>query len=250
MMLLNCGVVEYFWESLGLQGYPASLSWSTSFLNIQWKDWCWSWNSNTLAPWCEELAHSKRPLCWERLKAGGEGDSRGWDSWMVSLTHWTWVWVNSRSWWWTGRPGMLQSMGLQRVGCNWVSELNWIQSLSLLISPSLTCHCRFVIPVSFSLGIFSQVSKGHSNNELLLYSRILSRVMKEGSYVNKFHYLTLCSLHQHHHPQDLSLTHFSGFCLYMEAIPFRSFKGNSLSFPSNLHRVCYVLILLVGGSIG
>ena len=103
--------------------------------------------------------------------------------------------------------------------------------------------------VSFSLGVFPQVSKGHSNNELLLYSRILSRVMKECSYVNKFHYLTLCSLPQYHHPQDLSLTHFSGFCLYMEATPFRSFKGNSLSFPSNLNRVYYVLILLVGGSI-
>ena len=51
-----------------------------------WKDWCWSWNSNTLVTWCEELAHLKRPWCWERLKAGGEGDDRGWDSWMASPT--------------------------------------------------------------------------------------------------------------------------------------------------------------------
>jgi len=57
----------------------------------------------------------KRPWCWERLKAGGEGDDRGWDGWMASPTQWTWVWVNSRSWWWTGRPGVLQSMGSQRV---------------------------------------------------------------------------------------------------------------------------------------
>ena len=57
----------------------------------------------------------KRPWCWERLKPGGEGDDRGWDGWMASLTQWTWVWVGSRSWWWTGKPGMLQSMGLQRV---------------------------------------------------------------------------------------------------------------------------------------
>ena len=77
--------------------------------------------------WSEELTHWKRPWCWERLKVG-EGDNRGWDSWMASLTQWTWVWVNSRSWWWTGRPGMLQSMGLQRVGHDWATELNWNES--------------------------------------------------------------------------------------------------------------------------
>ena len=73
----------------------------------------WSWNSNTLATWCEELTHWKRPRCWERMKAEGEGDDRGWDGWMASPTLWTWVWVSSRSWWWTGKSGMLQSMGLQ-----------------------------------------------------------------------------------------------------------------------------------------
>ena len=62
---------------------------------------------------------------WEGLGAGGEGDDRGWDGWMASLTRWMWVWVNSRSWWWTGRPGMLQFMGSQRVGHNWATELNW-----------------------------------------------------------------------------------------------------------------------------
>ena len=56
----------------------------------------WSWNSNTLANWCEELIDLKRPWCWERLKAGGEGDDKGWDGWMVSPTQWTWIWVNSR----------------------------------------------------------------------------------------------------------------------------------------------------------
>ena len=54
---------------------------------VHWKDWCWSWSSNTLATWYEELTHWKRPWCWERLKAGGEGDDRGWDVWMASLTH-------------------------------------------------------------------------------------------------------------------------------------------------------------------
>ena len=88
--------------------------------------WCWSWNSNILATWCEELTHLKRPWCWERLRAGGKGDDREWDGWMATLTWWTWVWVDSGSWWWTGRPGVLLFMGSQRVGHNsdW-SELNW-----------------------------------------------------------------------------------------------------------------------------
>ena len=81
--------------------------------------------SNTLATWCEELTHWKSPWCWKRLKAGGEGDIIGWDGWIASWTQWTWVWVSSRSWWWIGKPGLLQSMGLQRVGHNWVSGLNW-----------------------------------------------------------------------------------------------------------------------------
>ena len=86
---------------------------------------CWSWNSSTLATWCEELTHLKRLWCWERLRAGGEGDDRGWDGWMASLTQKTWVWVDSGSWWWTGRPGVLWFMGSQRVGHDWVTELNW-----------------------------------------------------------------------------------------------------------------------------
>ena len=82
-------------------------------------------NSNTLATWCEELTHLKRSWCWERLRAGAEGDDRRWDGWMPSPTQWTWVWVDSGSWWWTGRPGVLQLMGSQRVRHNWVTELNW-----------------------------------------------------------------------------------------------------------------------------
>ena len=86
--------------------------------------WCWSWNSNTLVTWCEELTHWKRPWCWERLRAGGEVDDRRWDGWMASPTQWSWAWLNSGSWWWTGRPGMLLSMGSQRVGHDWAAELN------------------------------------------------------------------------------------------------------------------------------
>ena len=95
------------------------------------KAWYWSWNSNTLATWCEELTHWKRPWYWGRLKAGGKGDDRGWDGWMASPTWWTWVWVNSGSWWWTGRPGVLRFMGLQRVGHDWATELNWATKTKL-----------------------------------------------------------------------------------------------------------------------
>ena len=97
-----------------------------SVLGVHWKDWWWSWNSSTLATSCEELTHWKRPWCWEGLGVGGEGDDRGWDGWMASLTRWTWVWVDPRSWWWTGRPGMMRFMGSQRAGHDWVTELNWI----------------------------------------------------------------------------------------------------------------------------
>ena len=69
----------------------------------------------------------EKTWCWEGLGAGGEGNDRGWDGWMASPTWWTWVWVNSGSWWWTGRPGVLRFMGLQRVGHNWVTELNWTE---------------------------------------------------------------------------------------------------------------------------
>ena len=75
--------------------------------------------------WWEEPTHWKRPWCWERLTVGGEGDNRVWNGWMASPTQWTWVWGNSGSWWWTGRAGLLQSMGSQWVGHNWATELNW-----------------------------------------------------------------------------------------------------------------------------
>ena len=83
LTLLNCGVGEDSWESLGLQGDPTSQSQRKLVLNIHWKDWCWSWSSNTLATWCEELTHWKRLWCWERLKAG-ERDDRGWDGYQLN----------------------------------------------------------------------------------------------------------------------------------------------------------------------
>ena len=80
---------------------------------------------------CEELTHWKRLWCWEGLGAGGGGDDRGWDGWMASLTRWTWVWLNSGSWWWTGRPGVLRFMGSQRVRHDWATELNWTDHVTL-----------------------------------------------------------------------------------------------------------------------
>ena len=106
----------------------------------------------SLATWCEELTHLKRPWYWERLRAGGEGDDRGWDGWMASPTQWTWVWVNSGNWWWTGRPGVLRSMRSQRVRHDWTTELNWMDvQLLLRVTFGRGTHrlaCRILAPRS------------------------------------------------------------------------------------------------------
>ena len=96
--------------------------WEMGFL---WREWCWNWNSSTLATSCEELTHWKRLRCWEGLRAGGEGDKRGWDGWMTSLTRWTWVWVNSRSWWWIGRPA-IHGVAKSRTRLSDWSDLIWV----------------------------------------------------------------------------------------------------------------------------
>ena len=92
-----------------------------------WKDWCWSWNSNTLATWCEELTHLKRPWCWERLMAG-EGDYRGWDGWVASLTQWTWVWASSRRWWGEGSLACCSPWG-----CKISDTTEWLRKQQLII---------------------------------------------------------------------------------------------------------------------
>ena len=83
-----------------------------------------------LATQCKELTHWKRSWCWERLKAGGEVGNRRWDGWMASPTQWIWVWVNSRSWWWTGRPGVLQSVGSQKFRHNLLTEQQQYSSVN------------------------------------------------------------------------------------------------------------------------
>ena len=144
-MLLN-GVGEDSWESLGLQGDPTSQSSKKSVLSIHWKDWCWSWSTNTLTTWCKELTHWKRPWCWARLKEGEEGADRGWDGWMASRIQWTCVWVNSGSWWWTRKSAMLQSMGSQRVGHDWVTELNWTEHNNYLMASPVI---KFFFPLNY-----------------------------------------------------------------------------------------------------
>ena len=99
-----------------------------SVLNTHWKDWCWSWNSYTLTTWCKELTKWKRPWCWGRLKAEGEGDDRQWDGWMASPTWWTWVGASSGVGdGQMGKPGVLQSTGSQKVRHDWATELNWTE---------------------------------------------------------------------------------------------------------------------------
>ena len=85
-----------------------------------------------LPPIAKNWLTEKRPWCWERLKAGREGDGRGWDGWMASLTRWTGVWANFGSWWWTSKPGVLQSMGSQKVGHNWANELKTFWPLTVI----------------------------------------------------------------------------------------------------------------------
>ena len=99
---------------------------------------------STLATSCKELTHWKRPWCWEGLGAEGEGDDRGWDGWMASLSQWTWVWVDSGRWWWTGRPGMLWFMRLQRIGHDWVTELNWTEPKKKKKEKKMSWGCLFL----------------------------------------------------------------------------------------------------------
>ena len=138
-MLLNCGVGEDSWESLGLQRNQTSQSYRKSVPNIHWKDCCWSWSFNTLATWWEEPTHWKRPWCWERLKAGGEGDDKEWDGWMASPTWWTWVWASSRRWWRTEKPGVL--LAVHGVAKSWTRLSNWTKTRPHTVWVMTARHC-------------------------------------------------------------------------------------------------------------
>ena len=129
-MLLSYFVGEDSWEFLGLQGDQTSQSKVKSILNIDWKDWCWSWSSNTLATWCKKLTLWKRPWCRERLNLGRERDDRVWYGWITSLRQWTWVWAGPGCWSCKEKPGVLQSMGLQSDMTEW---LKWTENLLISI---------------------------------------------------------------------------------------------------------------------
>ena len=102
-----------------------------------------------LATWCEDLTHWKRPWCWERLRAGGEGDDRGWDGWMASPTKWTWVWVDSGSWWWTGGLACWGSWG-HRIGHDWATELNWTELNVKRVAALSNSHLRYCLVFNFT----------------------------------------------------------------------------------------------------
>ena len=139
-MLLTCGVGEDSWESLGLQGDRTGKSERKSdfpeyslerlMLKLQYFGHLMQ----------KQLTHWKRPWCWERLRAGGELDNRGWDGWMATPTQWTWVWASFGSWWWTRNPGVQQLMGSQRVGHDCVTELNWTELNALGFGPLIRSY--------------------------------------------------------------------------------------------------------------
>ena len=122
-------IVQYLLDLPSLQVIPSfslretSPFWRRSALGFLWKEWCWSWNSSTLGTSCEELTHWKRLWCWEGLWAGGEGDHRGWDGWMASLTWWTWVWVNS--WVGDGQGGLACCGSWGRKELDMTERLIW-----------------------------------------------------------------------------------------------------------------------------
>ena len=126
-------------------------------MNIHWKDWCWSWSSNTLATWYEELTHWKRPWCWERLKSG-EGNDRRWNGWMASPTQWTWVWASSGRWWRTGKLGMLQSMVSQTVGHDWAIEQQQLNFSTEIREKTLAFqhHPKFLLCQIFHFAVIVQ----------------------------------------------------------------------------------------------
>ena len=126
------------------------------YLGVLWREWCWSWNSSTLATSCEELTLWKRLWCWEGLRAGGEGDDRGWDGWMASLTRWTWVWVNSRVGDGQGGLACCDSWGCKELDTT--EQLNWtnmyVPPLSLISIPLFKKNYLFILIGGWYCSVF------------------------------------------------------------------------------------------------
>ena len=125
-MLLNCGAGEDSWESLGLKGDQTSQSLKEINPKYSLEGLMLKLKLQYFGHLMQRADSLEKTLMLRRLMAGGEGEDRGWDGWVASPTQWTWVWVNSGSWWWTGMPGVLWSIWSQRVGHDWATELNWI----------------------------------------------------------------------------------------------------------------------------
>ena len=142
-------------------------------------DWCWSWSSNTLASWCEELTHWKRPWYRERLKTGGEGDDRGLNGWMASLTRWMWIWASSESWWCTGKPGVLQSWGWKELditeSLNWTDiVLIWFMLTSMVTIGLILWRNHWYL--------WSFWPQAESNEDPLYLSRLLVNTYEDGQH--------------------------------------------------------------------
>ena len=210
LMLLNCGVGEDSWESLGLQGDPTSPSKGKSVLNIHWTVTPivehWTCNSSTLATWCEQLAHLKRPWFWERSKVGGEGDDRGWDGWMASPTQWTRVWASSGSWWWTGKPGMLQSMGSQKSDMtewlNWselkVRERKVESQVTIFHFSDFTSYALFSV-----IMLHAHVSSKGFPHMICINSLKIYEALLPIDQMKKLRFRRLISQYSHSHPQTI-----------------------------------------------
>ena len=182
-MLLNCGVGEDSWESLGLQGDPTSPFWRRSVLGFLCKEWFWSWNSSTLATSCQELTHWKRLWCWEGLGAGGEGDDRGWDGWMASPTQWTWVWVRSASC--DGQGGLVCCSPCGCKEADTTERLNWLTVISLF-------RVLFILESVLVICVFLGIGPFHLNFLIYWYTADHSisfdfcRVRNDSSFIPNF----------------------------------------------------------------
>ena len=195
-MLLNCGVGEDSWESLDCKEIqPVNPKGNQSWIFYERTDD----EAETPILWPPDVksCHLKSPWCWRRLQVEGEGDDRGWYGWMASPTQWTWVWVNSRSSWWTGRPGVLQSMGLQRVRHNWVTELNWTD----LIPNVLSSFLMLILVHCCNSSLRDEVEEGYSGKILFQHLVFTITLWRLVSFFLIFEFSVFASLK----PMDIAI---------------------------------------------